>query len=1219
MFVFLLSTIRYQLSTKYMPLRLTKFLSLFLSFCLILEQSVFAQSIDLSHYFANSGKPIIQSDKFRPLHLRYLGYDNLSQDFKLLLDKGDTKKEDLENKAYIEENTQTLLKYFFIGLSLPNDKFWVNLRPDASENIIDDDLAKTDIGRIMLEADVQLKKDTASYTSPQAKEGREYWDKLYKKAEELFGTENITIPTLTRPWIVPDEIILRESPDNSAYIYKATLKVMLEEDYLKTSNQPVLAKRSGPGKPVTSNQVYSFSDPRLKELNQYSTQLIKETIIPKLTQEINSSRRYAPLRQVYYSLILAQHFKRKFAKQPSGQAGENPYVKLIDSCNLTNLTSKEPWDKLTCFQGYQKSFQQGEYNIQEPVYTPTGQAIRSYFSGGQLLTNILRVTTVTPGFGPPSISGSIHLKKIDYSVSPVAKGDVSLLTGLRSSSAIEERNNASLLSMGNSTLKGRPTRIMLSFFSNVRDKSKLDNPLGVAVLGGTLKQQLKDTVHIVMAHHLIDGGVEGIIEKIKIEHPEILGLSLGFGSLQQLITVMQYIRSLPAAERPIVALGNVVATYNTEFFLKQYPEVFICAGQGEMAIVDLVKYRRGEIKKNEIHDVVYMNDGQIIANPRSQSFLVDMGTPMTDFLPDVVKSGGVVYMETSRGCPFNCTICARRPFLGIGWKGRNLDNIIGDMEKAANLGVKFINFVDEDLFAGGMKRVIRFAQMIHEARKAGRIPDDLIFGTSVSVRNIYRINDSLENNLKRKQALELLKEAGLTVLFIGIESGSPKQLERYGKAATIKENEEAIRIIEDCGIWTIPGFIMLDPLVTIEEIRENIDFLRRTGMDARITYPLKTYIPMIGSSYTQKLIEEGLVYSVSYIPDRLAYEYSFREKRVADILKRIKDWEESQAMFFWDLKIIFRSSRFGELSRDKQELVRTLVDKQTKILLDYLDEMVNLSLSEIEQKEVFQRISFKFGVRLINDMLEALQYVENGYLPLGDKEFRSIIQKSIIREILRLYFTQKQFSMEEVRRIISEEFHYKFKEDILKEIFALFIKEERIKQIDDKTFCLHEKFFVYRNIPWPDLPRPAKVIVGIDDLASSPLIPQKVKFPGGIDLRFLPIVTQAISNLSLNASRIPLSKLDSINLNQEWRQIQKMVEAGITPSAERIKEYIQLSYLNKGEPNDMQKVISCIADILRSEEERCVSTEPTLKDILVVLESGRSAQELKAVFTGSQS
>ena len=341
-----------------MPLRLTKLLSLFLSFCLILEQSAFAQNIDLSHYFTqNPGKVIPHSDNFRPLHLRYISYNNQANDFKLLLDKGDTRKEDLENKACLEQNTQTQLRYFFIGLSLPNDKFWVNLRPDSPGNILDPDLEKTDIGRIFLEADLQLKKDTAKATSPETPEGKEYWDKLYKKAGEIFGYDNVTIPTLTRPWIVPDEIIIRESVV-SAYVYKATLKVMLEQDYLKDS------------------AVYNFKDDRLKELNEYSSQLIRELIIPKLTKEINTSKRYAPLRQVYYSLILAQWFKARFANK------DTTYSRLINQKDLTNLFSKESWSKTAYFKQYQKSFKDGEYNISEPVYTPYGQTIRSYFSGG---------------------------------------------------------------------------------------------------------------------------------------------------------------------------------------------------------------------------------------------------------------------------------------------------------------------------------------------------------------------------------------------------------------------------------------------------------------------------------------------------------------------------------------------------------------------------------------------------------------------------------------------------------------------------------------------------------------------------------------------------------------------------------------------------------------------------------------------------------------------
>ena len=416
-----------------------KLISLFLSFCLIFEQAAFAQSIDLSHYFANSGKPILPSDKFRPLHLRYLGYDNLSQDFKILLDKGDTKKEDLNNKTYIEENTQTLLKYFFVGLALPNEKFWVNLRLDSPDNIIDSDLEKTDIGRIFLEADLQLKKDTSSFTSPQTPEGKAYWDKLYQKAGELFGTENITIPTLTRPWIVPNEIIIREAPDNgstalttSAYIYKATLKVMLEEDYL--SQESNINSLDPNYQPLTSSAVgesafsgnYNFSDPRLKELNEYSTQLIRELIIPKLTYQVNTSKRYAPLRQVYYSLILAQWFKQKHKgrfSESSSLLGRT--VPDIDSGDLTNLTSKEPYDKQAYFKQYQKSFKDGEYNLTEPVYTPLAQSIRRYMSGGANLSAspIIEAGKITTG----SLKGifgnkATYLSEVNLAGDQLAKG-----------------------------------------------------------------------------------------------------------------------------------------------------------------------------------------------------------------------------------------------------------------------------------------------------------------------------------------------------------------------------------------------------------------------------------------------------------------------------------------------------------------------------------------------------------------------------------------------------------------------------------------------------------------------------------------------------------------------------------------------------------------------------------------------------------------------------
>ncbi|MBU1869741.1 MAG: hypothetical protein KJ818_04650, partial [Candidatus Omnitrophica bacterium] len=197
---------------------------------------------------------------------------------------------------------------------------------------------------------------------------------------------NITIPTLTRPWIVPSEIIIRETPTN-AYIYKATLKVMLESDHLRDSPSALTSNSNG----ALGQSLYDFKDSRLKQLNEYSTSLIKELIIPKLTQSINTSKKYAPLRQVYYSLILAQWFKKQY--QGQSPLGTVPLARpdiamggtvptLINSSNLTGLTSTQPWSKDTYFKQYQKSFKDGEYNFKQNTQTYSGTTIRSYFSGG---------------------------------------------------------------------------------------------------------------------------------------------------------------------------------------------------------------------------------------------------------------------------------------------------------------------------------------------------------------------------------------------------------------------------------------------------------------------------------------------------------------------------------------------------------------------------------------------------------------------------------------------------------------------------------------------------------------------------------------------------------------------------------------------------------------------------------------------------------------------
>ena len=71
----------------------------------------------------------------------------------------------------------------------------------------------------------------ASLTYPDSGLGKKFWDEVYKKAYEQYGTTNIPLNTFNKVWIVPNKAVVYEHKDK-AFIIESHLKVMLEEDYL---------------------------------------------------------------------------------------------------------------------------------------------------------------------------------------------------------------------------------------------------------------------------------------------------------------------------------------------------------------------------------------------------------------------------------------------------------------------------------------------------------------------------------------------------------------------------------------------------------------------------------------------------------------------------------------------------------------------------------------------------------------------------------------------------------------------------------------------------------------------------------------------------------------------------------------------------------------------------------------------------------------------------
>jgi radical SAM superfamily enzyme YgiQ (UPF0313 family) len=214
-------------------------------------------------------------------------------------------------------------------------------------------------------------------------------------------------------------------------------------------------------------------------------------------------------------------------------------------------------------------------------------------------------------------------------------------------------------------------------------------------------------------------------------------------------------------------------------------------------------------------------------------------------------------------------------------------------------------FVDDNFIGPGSKgkeRAVRIAEEIR-ARK-------------------LKIRFSIECRADEvdEDTLRALKEAGLRAVFMGIESGVQRQLDTFNKGTTTEQNRRAIELVRNVGLAMGSGFMLFDPYVTVEELQENIRFIRETGI-LRGPIPITKVRLYSGIPLIDKVREDGLL-----IEKGLDLDYSFKDPRIPLM------WKVSVAMgklkkIVWRLK--GRAGFVDELELECAEAVKESQDQIT--------------------------------------------------------------------------------------------------------------------------------------------------------------------------------------------------------------------------------------------------------------------------------------------------
>ncbi|MDP8266490.1 MAG: hypothetical protein P9M07_06030 [Candidatus Aceula meridiana] len=315
----------------------------------------YAQSIQLP----SVGALVPLSPTFQPAILRGIQVDPFKHlELSFIVDAGES---GLTGQK-LQDETNELVHYFLASLAIPEEDLWVNLSPYENDRVVPDALGKTEMGRDLLAQDYMLKQVTASLLYPDDELGKQFWQRVYKKAYEQYGTTNIPINTFNKVWILPDTVKIYEENDR-AIITEAKMKVMLEEDYL-----------------AKEKNLKPDAEGKADETAKLSSEIIREIVIPEIEKEINEGKNFAKVRQIYYSLVLAHWFKTKL---------KNVLLNKIftDLSKTKGFESKNPEVIDKIFDQYVESFKKGVCNIlridfdeNEKKHVP-----RKYFSGGASL------------------------------------------------------------------------------------------------------------------------------------------------------------------------------------------------------------------------------------------------------------------------------------------------------------------------------------------------------------------------------------------------------------------------------------------------------------------------------------------------------------------------------------------------------------------------------------------------------------------------------------------------------------------------------------------------------------------------------------------------------------------------------------------------------------------------------------------------------------------
>jgi anaerobic magnesium-protoporphyrin IX monomethyl ester cyclase len=360
----------------------------------------------------------------------------------------------------------------------------------------------------------------------------------------------------------------------------------------------------------------------------------------------------------------------------------------------------------------------------------------------------------------------------------------------------------------------------------------------------------------------------------KISEYDVIGISSIFTPQTSMVLALIRLVKEVAPEKLVIA-GGVNARSLRKRFYDSGVDI-IALSEAEETIVQIAEALRGKRDLTSIPGIAFRNEkGKEIINPCGpvSSDLDQLPFPAWDLLPlkkywDISRPHGGQFpenerikyasLQTSRGCPFQCLYChiSQEKEDGLsGYIGRfrtkSIDRVLGELECLKNLGVEYVFFEDDSLFA----KKNRAYQLFGFIKEMG------LHLLDVNGINICHLLKNYGGALSiDMEFLERLSDAGFRFLTLPFESANQRILDKYASSKWNIEtinSKQLLKVLDDNKIKAAGNYMVGYPDETEAEIFKTILMAKRhveEGLNHALFFAV---VPFPGSVIFNMVIANG--------------------------------------------------------------------------------------------------------------------------------------------------------------------------------------------------------------------------------------------------------------------------------------------------------------------------------------------------------------------------